>query len=112
MRDIVQTSLAVLETWACLYFHYGTRRNVEFEKYSISTAGLWWENKALLIAYFLSNISAKNYQNQFRCVKITARQSIVIFLDTVYVSPDVNKLTYTPYILYFLVNRHDRQFDC
>ena len=79
MRYIAQTSLTVLETWACLYFHYGIRRNVEFEKYSISTAELMWENKAILIAYFLSNISETNYQNQFRCVKITARQSIVIF---------------------------------
>jgi len=27
----------------------------------------------LLIAYFISNISAKNYQNRFMCVKVIAR---------------------------------------
>jgi len=35
--------------------------------------------KHLFIAYCLSNISAKNYQNQFMHLKVIARQSTDIF---------------------------------
>jgi len=42
-----------------------------------------WENKRLLIAYFLSHISAKNYQNGLLYVKVIAQQSSDIF-ETLY----------------------------
>jgi len=41
-----------------------------------------WEIKHLLIVYFLSNISAKNYQSRFMCVKVTVTQSGDIFSAT------------------------------
>jgi len=34
-----------------------------------------WKKKHLLMSYFLSNISAKNYQNRFMYVKVRAAQS-------------------------------------
>jgi len=40
--------------------------------------------KRLLIAYFMSNLSAKNYQNPFTCVKVIASQMQDVFWDTVY----------------------------
>jgi len=40
--------------------------------------------KCLLIAYFISNISAKKYQNPFTCAKVIASQRWDIFLDTMY----------------------------
>jgi len=40
--------------------------------------------KCGLIAYFIDNIFAKNYQNPFTCVKVIASQSgMHIFRDTV-----------------------------
>ena len=40
---------------------------------------MMWENKLLLIAYFLSDIFAKNYLNRFMYVGVTARQITDIF---------------------------------
>jgi len=42
--------------------------------------------KYLLIACLLSNVSAKNYQNQFMHVRVIVRQSSDIFWDTLYCS--------------------------
>jgi len=42
------------------------------------------ENKAPFIAYFLSNISVKNYQDRFMYVKDRVRQSSDIF-ETQYI---------------------------
>ena len=40
-----------------------------------------------LIAYSLSNISAKNYQNQLMCVEvIVCYITVVFFLETVYIA--------------------------
>jgi len=40
---------------------------------------------SFMVAYFLCNNCAKNYQNRFMCVKVVARQSSDIFFsDTVY----------------------------
>ena len=41
--------------------------------------------KLLLIAYFISYISAKKYQNPFMCVKVIASQRWDVFWDTVYI---------------------------
>jgi len=41
--------------------------------------------KRFLIAYFIGNISAKNYQNLFMCVKVIANQRWDVFWDTVYI---------------------------
>ena len=41
--------------------------------------------KRLLIAYFISNISAKKHQNPFMCVKVIASQRWDFFWDTVYI---------------------------
>jgi len=38
----------------------------------------------VMIAYFISNISAKKCQNPFMCVKVTASQRCSIFWDTVH----------------------------
>jgi len=38
---------------------------------------------SLLIAYFISNISAKKYQNLFPCLKVIAIQRWDVFWDTV-----------------------------
>jgi len=38
-----------------------------------------WENKALLISYFLSNTSAKNYRNRIVDVKIIASRRWDVF---------------------------------
>jgi len=43
---------------------------------------LRWENKASLTAYFLSNISAENYQNRLMYIEVIASQSSAVFLDT------------------------------
>ena len=40
--------------------------------------------KYLLIAYFLTNICDKNYQNRFMYISVTVRQSSDIFGHTVY----------------------------
>ena len=40
----------------------------------------------LLIAYFLGNISAKNYPNPFICVIVIVCNISVVFLDTVYIT--------------------------
>jgi len=37
-----------------------------------------------MIAYFIGNISAKEYQDPFMCVKVIASQRWDVFLDTVY----------------------------
>jgi len=42
--------------------------------------------KRLLIAYFIGNISAKKYQNEFIYVKVIANQRWDVFWDTVYLS--------------------------
>jgi len=74
--------------------------SLEMQKYSIWVKGLKgcyfclsnspealvrWGGKVkyLLIAYFLSNICAKNYQNRFICVRVIATQSSNIVWDTV-----------------------------
>jgi len=41
--------------------------------------------KYLLIAYFISNISAKKYQNPFTYVKVIASQRWDVFWDTLYI---------------------------
>jgi len=46
--------------------------------------------KCLLIAYFISNISAKKYQNPFMCVKVIASQRWDVFWDTVYIITQYN----------------------
>jgi len=38
------------------------------------------------MAYFLGNISAKNYQNPFMCVVVIVFNISVVFLDTVYIT--------------------------
>jgi len=50
--------------------------------------------KRLLIAYFISNISAKKYQNPFMCVKVIASQRWDVF-ETRCSSIAVAKLTYS-----------------
>jgi len=42
--------------------------------------------KRRLIAYVIGNISAKNYQNPFMCVKVIASQRWDVFWDTVYLA--------------------------
>jgi len=42
-----------------------------------------WENKASSDSFFLSNISAKNYDNRMVYVKIIASQRWDVFWDTV-----------------------------
>ena len=49
-----------------------------------------WESKVHLTAClscFLSNISAKNYQNWLMYVKVVASQSSVIFFETHCIKP-------------------------
>jgi len=41
-----------------------------------------WKIKYLFIAYFLSNIFAKNYQNRFVYVRVMVRQSTDIYIET------------------------------
>jgi len=53
--------------------------------------------KWVLIAYFISNISAKKYQNPFTCVKFTASQRWDVFLRhgviiniSIHINNDIN----------------------
>ena len=39
--------------------------------------------KCILIAYIIDNISAKTYQNPFKCIKVIASQRWDVFLDIV-----------------------------
>jgi len=53
-----------------------------FPSYDKSTRKMGWNNKASLIAYFITNISAKNYQNRWMHVEVIASRSIS-FWDSV-----------------------------
>jgi len=54
-----------------------------FTRYCRSTSYLRCHIKAFLIACFISNISAKNYQNLFMCVEVIANHRWDVFWDTV-----------------------------
>jgi len=51
----------------------------------IAEAQVTWDGvvKCLLIAYLISNISAKKYENPFMCAKVIASQRWDVFLNTV-----------------------------
>jgi len=53
--------------------------------YWISCFAMYWRGKIehILIAYFIINISAKNYQNWFTFVALIAKQCGEIFGNTV-----------------------------
>ena len=73
--------------------------NLQFSCLRVSPGGaealVRWGGKIkyCLTAYLLSNISAKNYQNQLLYVKVTASQSSVVFWDTSVAHWDVGEDT-------------------
>jgi len=67
--------------WQCANTGFEKNAIFAFPRGSAETQVIWCGIvKCLLIAYFISNISAKTYQNPFTCVKVIASQMWDVFL--------------------------------
>ena len=79
VEDIANQSNVVFETWYTAWLISGVHVSQGSAETLVRGGGITNHH---LIAFFISNISAKNYQNRLMCVEVTVCNISVFFLRT------------------------------